>query len=179
MNDIMYEKMIELTNEEKLVSVYYYDDNDNFDVGFIANVGEDNYILKNVSKNGKYNGYILGTTSNICALGIEELYLEDILRLYTKNERKHSSIIFKDDNLTIELLKYAMKKEYVISMEINQSGDIDVQGIVVSVDEDCITIEKLSDSGIKDGLLSIDTTSIDKIYCNTDNEKKIRELSEI
>lgn len=179
MNDIMYEKMIDLANKEKLVSIYSYDDSENFEVGFLSSINESHFIIKNISKNGIYNGYILGQTSNVCALGVGEIYLDNILKLYTESKRKHSKTLFKNDNLIVALLKYAMEKKYVVSIEINQSGNIDIQGIVVFVNETCIKIEKLNDNGIRDGIVYIDTNSIDNIYCNTSNEQKIKELEKL
>ena len=68
MNDVIYEKILEICGKDEIVSIYNYDDNEKFDVGFILAASEEYYIIKNINEEGKYNGYILGEMSNISAL---------------------------------------------------------------------------------------------------------------
>ena len=176
MNDVIYEKILEICGKDEIVSIYNYDDNEKFDVGFILAASEEYYIIKNINEEGKYNGYILGEMSNISALGVRENYLYNILVLYDMAKRRHLLKDIEGSNLIVELLNYSKKENYIISLEVNNSGNFDVQGFISSVDEKCIIVDKINDDGKKDGYIYIDTESVNSIRCDTRNERILKKL---
>lgn len=60
MNDQMYEKLLDLSTKRKMVSIYNdIEETENFCVGFIIGINEDDMIMQHIAPNGFYDGYIL------------------------------------------------------------------------------------------------------------------------
>lgn len=76
MNNTLYEKLEQLSESKQMVSLYLDGDTETFYAGYILGINEDNILFQHITPYGKYDGYILQQTSNVCRVGYDELYLK-------------------------------------------------------------------------------------------------------
>jgi len=84
-----------------------------------------------------------------------------------------------NDNLKLSLLKYAKLNNLVVSLELNESGVMDIQGFVSELDEDNIVVNLLTEYGINDGTSSTDIKCISRIDCDTEQEQMLKLLADM
>ena len=177
MNDKMYEMLINLENKNNLVAIYTDEENpENFNVGFVAAINENDIIIKHVAPSGSYDGFILKKTAEIFQIEYEGGYINKIEKLYRLQTKRHSRFPISNTNLTTELLKFAIENKFVVSVELNNDGIMNAQGVVLDVNEDDLQIAQLDEYGNKDGYANLDVRSITRIDCDTDQEQILRML---
>lgn len=178
MNDILYEKLILLSENKELVSIYYDGDTEQFYAGYILGVNDEEILFQHISPNGKYDGYVLKKLSSIYRIGYDESYLKKITKLYGFETRKHEEIDIDINNLMISFLKRAIENSWITVIELYDSGLDDIQGIIEKVDPKCIAVKKVTDEGEYDGMTYFDASAVTRIECDTENEQSIKRLME-
>jgi len=179
MNDKMYESLLRLFGNRELVSIYDDPDNtENFSCGFISAINEEDVVIQHINPNGHYDGFILKKTSGIFQIGYQGLYQVKISKLNNIQAKKHSEIQLNDD-LKLSLLKYAKLNNFVVSLELNESGVMDIQGFVSELDEDNIVVNLLTEYGISDGISSTDIKCLSRIDCDTEQEQMLKLLADM
>ncbi len=177
MNDKMYEDMLKFKEAKKLVSVYSDTyDTERFSVGYIMAMDDSHIIIKHISPQGLYDGYILKRTEDIYQINYSGKYEAKILNLYNTQTMKHTDTNFSDENLVIALLKLANQDNLIVSLELHSSGIYDNQGIVLEANAENVLMEKITDFAESDGYVSFDIGCITKIACDCDNEQALKKL---
>lgn len=178
MNNLLYEKLVQLSEDRRLVSLYMEGDTETFYAGYILGINEDNILFEHITPYGKYDGYILQRTSNVCRVGYDELYLKKIEKLNAFEPKKHKSIKLDESNLAVSLLNVAMENNWVVSLELDKSDLDDVKGYVIRVDSDNTVVKQLTDEGQYDGETYFDTYDITSMECDTQKNQSIKILAE-
>lgn len=178
MNNTLYEKLEQLSESKQMVSLYLDGDTETFYAGYILGINEDNILFQHITPYGKYDGYILQQTSNVCRVGYDELYLKKIEKLHGFEPKKHKPIKIEESNLVVSLLTAAAENDWIVSLELDKSDLDDVQGYVVKADSDNTIVKQITDEGQYDGETYFDTYDITSMECDTQKKQSIKILAE-
>lgn len=179
MNDQMYEELLDISSKRKMVSIYSnIEETENFCVGFIIGINEDDMVMQHIAPNGFYDGYILIKANKIYRIECDGLYQAKINKLYSTKTRKHDNIILSGKNLVVSLLELAKENNYIVSLILYDSGLKDIQGFVLNIDELNANISLITQYGANDGISNVDTGCITRIECDTDEEQLLKILAD-
>jgi len=174
-----------LMKHNTIVSIYPDINNSEcFSVGFIEAMSNDHIIIKSISKNGQYDGYIIRKIENIFRVDFDGDYEKRLKILYEIQKQEHHKLIQKkarkDTNLFREALKSSMSNKYVVSIELIFTDEEEGEGLfgwVKNISETEVLISKLSYYGHDDGCSIIRFDNIAAINCDTDDEIALRLLN--
>lgn len=173
MNYTMYKKLEEFVNKEKLVGIYADpDDPEQYDLGFIAAMDEDDIVLASVNTDGRYDGYQLIHIKDIFQIEYGTSYIEKITKLHSMRKRKHKSVKFGDD-FVLSILKLAKKDHLIVSISTEDDHDTN-EGFVAEADEENLKLCIVNSYGKADGIMYIDVASITDICCDSGWEQRIK-----
>lgn len=162
-------------NEKEILSLYTNkEDTERFSVGYILELCEKYCIIALISPSGLYDGYRVIDINEIYKIEYGGDYEKKLKKLYDIKKQSHKDIKLLENNLIISMLKFAKENEFIITIELLESGLNDVQGYVKN-----FTRWKINDLGQKDGLSEIDLDAITSIVCNSEDENTLEILAEI
>ena len=170
--------LIRCKEENLLVAIYSNrNEPDNFSAGFIEALSEEQIILKHVTSNGLYDGYVVRNLGDIFRIDYNGLYEKRLLNLYQLQKQKHlesflENKINKNSNLFYETLVAARKHKVVVNICIDVTETQEsIIGWVTNIQGMEVTISKISFEGLDDGESIFDIADIIKINCDSDDEK--------
>lgn len=168
----MFEEKIKTIKENKEIAAYYTNDShtDKFLVGYLIEFNDDYFILAHISPQGTYDGFLLKEINSIYRVETKNLYLNKILTLAKYYNTTHEKIDFENKNLVLEFLLFAKKQNYVVSLELLNSNNLDSVGYIERLEKDYCEIKQLDDYGQLDGFSLIYYSDIVDIRCNTEDE---------
>ncbi|MFA6808845.1 MAG: hypothetical protein WCR27_07615 [Eubacteriales bacterium] len=174
------EKLKELKKDRKIASFYTNENNTSkFIVGSVVDFNDDYFIISMISPQGLNDGLVLKETSSIIRINTDSMYENKILALANYHKIKYCDIILNGNNLIFELLSLAKMKNYIITIELLNSGFNDVQGYVGSIENDSCNIKQITEYGDLDGIDLIKISDITEISCNSDDDRIIEILYSI
>lgn len=167
-------------NEKEILSLYTNkEDTERFSVGYILELCEKYCIIALISPSGLYDGYRVIDINEIYKIEYGGDYEKKLKKLYDIKKQSHKDIKLLENNLIISMLKFAKENEFIITIELLESGLNDVQGYVKNFTDEKLMILKINDLGQKDGLSEIDLDAITSIVCNSEDENTLEILAEI
>lgn len=171
--------MIEHTkSDDELISLYTDINNTTkFEVGYIADFNEDDFILERISPEGKYDGYLFGKTQSIYRVELDSIYLNKILKLMKYNGMTRRKNSFEHNNLLLSFMKFAYEDKKILSIELFESDNQDIVGRVDKFDSDHCTIMQTSESGELNGYSSCKLGDISFIVCDSEDQQIIAKLN--
>ncbi len=163
-------------NKDELVE-FYTNPNDlnEFDLGFIISKDENFYIVRNVSKKGKFNGYSCIRINSIQLISIKTIYIRKILKLMEQNNQENLNEFGLVDFESCMKLLLNKRMACTIEMYFN---DIFITGFISKFEKDLLYIEELDRLGNSDGLTIIFFEDVKIICFYDDNSKKIESLNQ-
>lgn len=166
----------ELINEQKIVSVYtnIYETT-KFLCGYPLRINENHFLLASITPQGYYDGYIVKNTNSIYHMTYDEKYELNLAILARYYQTTHKKIKYKY-NLIYTLLNHAKENNFVISIELFESGYDNVVGMIGQLSQDYCEILRLTEYGELDGVSKIKLCDISQIACDTEDEIKIKIL---
>lgn len=164
-----------IRNEKEIALIYTnLDDTLKFSAGYICGLTNKQFVLNHISPNGIEDGLYVGNISNIIKVEYGTKYASKLKYLKKKSEFTYK---FKcRDDLNIDILQHAMQQEYIVSIELENSGQNDAVGFVLAVSEKMIRILAVDDFGYNDGVCYVCPDQITQITCNGIEERKIASL---
>lgn len=172
------EKLQELKNSKKIASFYTNEENTSrFNVGYIVEFTDEHFLVAAISPYGKYDGFVLLEVGSILRINTDSLYEEKMEKLTKHYNTTHECISIDGDSLLSGLIQYACTQNYIVSLELLNSGVYDVQGYVKDVTDEGCTIEQITEYGEDDGLTLIAVSDITKISCNSADEILLKILN--
>lgn len=150
------------------------EDTDRCAVGYVIAMDEDSVILRNIHPSGCEDGYTWYRTERIYRTNIRTRYMRCLEMLMDKDFQPEY-LPEGDESLAARLLRFAMEHELVTQIELNDSDNWDLTGLVTETGEG-VTAALLSDEGEEDGIAAIRLEDITEICCGDDREKKIGRL---
>lgn len=172
------ENLHKLKKEKRIASFYTdEDDTSKFMVGYVMDYNDKYFIVAAISPQGLYDGFVLKKTESIFRINMDSIYEKKILSLSKYHKIIYEEISFKEDNLILGLLSFAKIKNYVVSIELLNSGYYDIQGYVEVVDNDGCKIKQITEYGELDGICFVTLSDITQISCNSEDEINLKILN--
>lgn len=145
-------------------------------VGLIEQVTSQHVVMKHISVNGQYDGYILRRLEDIIRIDINGQYEKRLQTLYLLQKQQHLDLFDKkvkrNGNLVKEFLTYSMGKRLVVSVCIDETEEQeDIVGWVKDMNDTEVTISKISFEGYDDGETIFDICEIIKLNCDSLEER--------
>jgi len=172
-----------LMQEHSIASIYpSINYPDKCSVGFIEGISSEHIIMKHISRNGFYDGYVIRRIDDIFRVDFGGQYEKKILTLYTAQNQKHDSLIDVEINEETDILKEclmsSMKKNYVVSLFIDETENEEYfYGWVKDVSHEEVIISRISSEGEDDGTAIIKACEITALNCDTDDEIVLKILN--
>jgi len=171
--------LLQAMNQKNIVSLYTNDeDTEKFSLGFVQGVSNDYVLLASITPYGFYDGYIIKNYNDIYRVESNDKYGESKKKLYNLRSQNHAIIENKTDNLILCILEYALINHLVVSVELHDSGNNDLQGFVSNIEDGKIWIDQLDPYGQSDGKGIALIEDITWVACDAEDEQAIKLLAE-
>lgn len=134
-------------------------------------------LLQTITTRGFDDGFYLIPIDYIYRIDIDDEYTNRIERLFhLQNQSISENFCFGEGPILIQLFTYAKQNKLVTSFFI-ENGD-DITGRISDIDTETnqIAIDKLTLDGKSDGRAILDVESIEKVICNSGEERCIEML---
>lgn len=174
----MYKVLEKYIFDRFMISVYdNRDDVDEFFVGYCIGISESYCLFNLITTRGYEDGYYLTMTDDIYKINDGDNYSKKIKNLFENLNQKLSKKLSVSDDLVKDLLLESQRKNYIVSLAINDTVP-SLTGFISSIDEEFINVEIIDDYGNADGQSIIEKSDITRIYCNSGNERNLGVLFE-
>lgn len=161
-------------NKNEIISVFCNpEDNYKAVVGFVAGVDEHHFVLKHVTVDGKYDGYVLRCKDQIFRIDRETEYENARFTLYSFYGESHVDF-HMEGSLLISFLKFAQENDFVVGIGVKDYEENSVFGLIDNIDlcNEVVSVHNINDEGHFDGFNEITFDSI--VRMTADSEKGIR-----
>ncbi len=150
-------------------------------VGFIDSLSAGQFIMKHVTPEGIYDGYIIRRIEDVFRVDVNGEYERRLELLYNLQKQKHQDFFKKKanqkPNLFKESLVIAQKKKLIVTICIDETDSQDnIVGFVKDVNPNGITISRISSNGLDDGESTFLIEDVIKINCDSSDERIIKLL---
>lgn len=173
------EKLTQLCDEKKIVSIYDdIDQPDRFALGYIVSCNREHYVLALISPDGKYDGFLLKICDKILHISYDGQYENKIKKLVRYYKTEHEKYRFAEDDLVKEMLLFAKKYNFIVSIELNNSGYDDCVGYIKEFNNNKCVIQNIDSYGNGDGESFMLINDITQISCNSSDEISLKILHE-
>jgi hypothetical protein len=179
MKKLMYNKLMESSNNGELLEIYTEKNNPNeCAVGFIIILSENELILNAIDPKGLDDGFLAIRNDDIYSISYDTNYLRKI-SLLSENEKprlpkQNIKEYLKEANMFFSIFKESMDNKKLITLKLYY--DIDVSGIIKSFDEEIIEISVIDTHGNFDGNSCIYIADVEWISFESINENKLSKL---
>ena len=146
-----------------------------FTAGFVRAVDNDYVLIAHITPFGAYDGYRVEELEAVRKVKYDGKYEHMLQRLYEIQKQSHPDVAITG-SLISDLLIYAKKHTLLISAELLDSDDDDVQGLVLGIKDDILTIRQVDRFGDEDGTCIVDIRDITVLVCDSDVEAALRLL---
>lgn len=161
------EKLREIKENKKAACFYINKNNTrSFLVGYVLEFNDKYFLIASISNEGLYDGFILMETSKIIKIEIDNKYIKKILTLIDYQKTVYKALNFNKDNLVKELISFAQKQNYIVSIELVNGGYYNAEGYVNNIEKEGCEIRNMTQYGENDGIAFIKFSDITKIECN-------------
>ncbi|MFT8888765.1 MAG: hypothetical protein ABF449_14665 [Ethanoligenens sp.] len=167
----MLETLKAYAEAQTIVSVYTNEqDTSEYDCGVLNVVDEEWAILNSVAPQGIYDGYRLLRTDDIYRIDAYGPY-EDKIRYYARSwPEKHAVDFGTSPDVLHGFFNVCIQKGWLLSVELANSGERDVTGILKDYTWESVTLRGVDNYGHKDSLSTLLTERItnidaDSLYC--------------
>lgn len=174
-----YKKLKELQNMKKLVSIHSnIDCIDKFAFGYIVACNKEYYVMVLFDPNGKYDGFLLEPLSDIQYISYNDKYELKMKKLINYYKTEYEKCELSEENLVKEFLEFAQKNNFIVEIEISDSGYNDGIGYVKEISENACIIKNIDRFGKEDGESVMLFENITQLSCDTIETLKLKILNE-
>lgn len=173
----MIEQLKEICTKRKFVSIYTNSaDSDRFCYGKVLSVNEEEILLYLISPDGEYDGLSVKNTNSIFRVEYGGEYERKMLSLMTEENLDYFEQYIDDNDLFLSVLILSQKCNKIVSVEVENSGNFCITGIVEDVNEDVCKIKQFDDYGNFDGYSIVKIDSISELSLDSIDERRISKL---
>ncbi len=168
-------------NTGEIISVFCNpDDNYSSIVGFLAASDKKYFVLKHVTTEGRYDGYVLRFKDKIFRIDEKTSYENSLKNLYEYYGETHDEFNF-GDNLLVDFLNFAKNKCFVIGIGIKDYEYSSILGYVESIDNEneSVTVHLINDDGAFDGFSTVAFHSIVRMSCDCQKDNTLKILNSL
>lgn len=134
------------------------------------------FALSMISLDGKADGIVIKEIDDIQYVEQSTSYIEKMSRLLSYwNEKIRTDEIFSPimDGILQWGLDLAKKRKYVVSLEINHSGIIDITGIIIENENELCVLKQIDENGQEDGVCYVSHEEITQLCMNSSDENRV------
>ncbi|MGE7765073.1 hypothetical protein [Peribacillus sp. NPDC096540] len=170
----MKKQLLKIAEREELVELYS-DTNDlrKFGVAKILKVSDAFVVVANITSTGMYDGYSLLYLDSIHQMNVNTKYIKKIKKLYMVKKQNHIEFVDGNEDLLLSFLDFAYENNFMVSVELFNSGYGDVQGFIKNLEDDIFVISMVSEVGGLDGESFIKSDAIHSISCDGEEESDL------
>lgn len=173
----MYNTMKRLCDEGTFVSVYdNLSDTSRFKFGKFLCVNEDRFAMLLISPNGDYDGIVVDDTDDVFRIGSCGRYHDKMAKLSSLCMESIKLPCIDPSCIDLSILSFAKETRSIVSIELRDSGFVDVVGFIESVAGECCQIHVVDEYGYDDGCTFVDMSSISQIALGSEDEQRITKL---
>lgn len=149
-------------------------------VGFLTAFDENYFVLKHVTKEGKYDGYVLRCKDQVFRIDEKTSYENTLMRLYKHYDEKHLDFQ-SNENILIEFLCFAKTNHFVIGIGARDYEASSVLGFVDNIytEDETVSIHLINDEGHFDGYSTIAFDSIVRVSADCEKDVTLKILNTI
>lgn len=172
----MIDNLLHCYREKILVSIYCdLDDKQKHYSGYIIGIDDDMFFLAHISRNGRYDGYILRPIKDIYRIDYNGKYEKKLEMLNKMRTQSHNIAFAKNDpsTLLISVLEFAKNNNLVVSLILDDDCRA---GLIKSYDNDIISLYALTDNGEEDGFAVVSIAEVSSFEIDTEYEQDLKIL---
>lgn len=166
--------------QNKKVSLYGNTANtSSFMFGSVISVSESKVLLYLLSPSGDFDGFLLKNIEDIYRVEFDDQYSKKMQRLIKSDALPpypNKLICDTPKDLTICMLQYANQEEEIVSIELLNSGIINVIGFVQEINKKLCAIQQIDELGNLDGITYIYLQDITQISAASSDERNLYRL---
>lgn len=174
----MKEKLLKLQKQNKNVSIYCCDDNNNFIYGKILSVNDSEFALLMYTPSGNYDGIIVKSIDEIIRIEYDGQYEQKMQKVMLRNIDAESYCI-DGFLITNSILELSLKLNKIVSIELLKSGYDDVVGFVDEICDNKCTVKLVDEYGYEDGYSFILISDITQVMLDGERESLLQKLWQI
>lgn len=168
-------------HETAMISVYSnINEPDKCSVGIVEAVADEHFIMKHVTPNGLYDGYVIRRLDQIFRLDFNGQYEQRLELLYKLQNQRHQNFFknkIKMSNFCADVLLMAQKSNFIVSVCIDETEtQDDIVGFVNHVKDTESIISRISFEGLEDGESVFLIDDVVKINCDSEDERVLELL---
>ncbi len=173
----MVDVLNDLCREGTYVAVYGNSETPSkFMFGRILCVGDTRFAMLLISPNGEYDGIVVDDLEDIIRVAAHGKYHEKMMKLICPNEVNLQLPDIDESHIDRSVLIYAKETNRLVSIELEESGAVDVCGFVEEVSEATCKILEVDEYGFQDGDSVLDLRSISQISMDSADENRVMKL---
>jgi len=168
----MYQILKKLKETGKMTSIFNDIENDDrFGVGFIVSLNQEEMLIKSISPNGEYDGYMWVKVETIFQCDFDGEYEKKIMNLYDACEKQE--LDFPDKDIWKNLLEYSISEKRVL--EIVYLSKI-ISGYVVEYSDEIIAIREVNQYGKEVEMVYIKMELVDEMHMDTITCREVEKM---
>ena len=180
MNESFFQVLQRARESQSLVAIYTNVDSPRaFLAGWVEAVSQEHVVLRHLSPEGRYDGYVLKYVDSIFRVDAEGRYIERLQFLYNaRNQEFPSRLIGEvadDANLIPEMLLSAQRENLMVSIEV--AADDMEHGVVRDVGFDTVLLEVYDYFGAIDREATIHLEAISEVRVDSERLQSLKMLS--
>ena len=143
--------------------------------GYIAAYCEDEMIIKHISPDGYYDGFILLHISDLIRIDMLGQYEQKVSALYVLRKQHHPFLDCSNNSYFPTLMDFASENGLVVTVELDNSV---ISGFVEHYNEHMTCLQVINEFGLADGTTILINDSILSVAVDTSHEQNLKLLSE-
>jgi hypothetical protein len=180
MNDSFYQLLLKAKESESPVALYCNVESPRaFLAGWIEAVSSEHVVLRHLSPEGRYDGYVLKYLESIFRIDTEGRYIERLSYLFNARHQNFPARLIgehdESSNLIVEILHGAAREEMMATIEI-AAEDVE-NGLVKEVGFEAMTLEVYDHYGAIDREASIHLEAISEVRVDSERLQSLKLLS--
>ena len=180
MNESFYQLLLKARESENPVAIYTNPDAPrSFLAGWVEAISGEHVVLRHLSPEGRYDGYVLKFVDSIFRVDTEGRYIERLSFLFNaRNGQFPARLMGEHDentNLIVEILLAAQREEHLVSVEV-AADDVE-NGLVKSVEIDTMTLEVFDYYGAVDREATVHLEAISEVRVDSERLQSLKLLS--
>ena len=174
----MFSILSNLHRQQKMASFYMnFEDMTKFFYGKIIAINESECAIYMLSPDGNYDGIVVKSIDDVIKIEIDGQYEEKMKKLMLLSSKDRcEEYQLDEDNITKSLLKYAANAQTIVSIELLHSGNNDVVGNVLAIEDTVCILRNIDAYGNEDGKTYIRLQDITQLVCASQDEVRISRL---
>ena len=180
MNDSFFQILQRAKESENPVALYTNVENPRaFLAGWVEAVSNDHVVLRHLSPEGRYDGYVLKYLDAIFRVDTEGRYLERLSFLFNARKQEFKGRLMPetdaDSNLIPEILGAAQNAEMMVTLEI-AADDIE-NGSVKEISFDTVSLDVFDHYGVIDREATVHMEAISEVRVDSERLQSLKLLS--